>query len=176
LVTTALAAAAPPADPYLWLESLDTKGSMNWVRQQNAVSMRALTVAPSFQAMNTRFLAILNSEARIPHVTKHGDFYYNLWRDSKHERGLWRRTTLAEYRKSAPAWETVLDIDSLATAEKQNWFWGGAQVLPTDETRALVSISRGGADAQVIREFDLSTKSFVKGGFELPESKSNLDW
>src|SRR6185295_8442620 len=75
-----------------------------------------------------------------------------------------------------PAWETVLDIDSLATAEKQNWFWGGAQVLPTDPTRALVSISRGGADAQVIREFDLTTKTFVSGGFELPESKSNLDW
>ena len=176
LVTTALSAAAPPADPYLWLEALDSKASMGWIRQQNAVSLHALTGSPSFQAMNDRFLAILNSEARIPYVTKHGDYYYNLWRDSKHERGLWRRTTLDEYRKPSPAWETVLDIDSLAAAEHQNWFWGGAQVLPTDETRALVSISRGGADAEVVREFDLSTKTFVKGGFELPESKSNLDW
>ena len=170
------ATAAPPADPYLWLENLDGEASMTWIRQQNQVSLHALTTAPSFQAMNSRFLAILNSEARIPYVTKHGDLYYNLWRDSKHERGLWRRTTLEEYRKASPAWETVLDIDALAAAEKENWFWGGAQVLPTDPTRALVSISRGGADAQVIREFDLTTKTFVKGGFELPESKSNLDW
>jgi prolyl oligopeptidase len=39
-----------------------------------------------------------------------------------------------------------------------------------------VSLSRGGADAQVTREFDLGTKSFVRDGFTLPEAKSNSGW
>ncbi len=175
-VTAMSAAATPPADPNLWLENLDGKPSMDWVRRQNAITLHALAETPAFQAMNAHFLSILNSDARIPYVTKHGDYLYNFWRDAKHERGVFRRTTFAEYRKTSPAWETVIDVDSLAAAEKQNWFWGGAEVLPTDSTRALVSLSRGGADAKVVREFDLATKTFVKGGFELPESKSNLSW
>jgi len=175
-VTVASAATPPSSDPWLSLENLDSPASMSWVRKQNAVTLHALAESPSFQAMNSRFLAILDSDARIPYVVKHGDALYNFWRDSKHPRGLWRRTSLAEYRKASPAWETVIDVDALAATEKQNWFWGGAQVLPTDSTRALISLSRGGADAKVVREFDLSTKAFVKDGFELPESKSDVGW
>ncbi len=170
------AIAAPADDPYLWLESIDGKRSMEWIQQQNKITLHDLAESPSFKAMDEHFLTILNSEARIPLVTKYGDLYYNFWRDSKHERGIWRRTTLDEYRKAEPAWETVLDIDSLAKAENENWFWGSADVLPTDNSRCLISISRGGADAKVIREFDLTTKTFVKGGFELPESKSDAGW
>jgi prolyl oligopeptidase len=170
------ALAAPAADPYLWLESVDGKASLDWIQQHNKVSLAQLAQSPSFQAMNTRFLTILDSDARIPEVAKHGDRYYNFWRDGKHPRGLWRRTTLDEYRKAEPAWETVLDVDSLAKVENENWFWGGAEALPTDPTRALVSLSRGGADANVIREFDLSAKGFVPGGFSMPESKGSLGW
>jgi prolyl oligopeptidase len=39
-----------------------------------------------------------------------------------------------------------------------------------------VSLSRGGADAVVIREFDVNTKSFVKDGFVLHEAKSTMNW
>jgi prolyl oligopeptidase len=170
------AAAATPDDPYLWLESVDGPRAVAWIKRHNATCLHALAASPSFTAMNERFLAILNSQARIPYVEKHGDRYYNLWRDARHERGLWRRTTLAEYRKADPAWETVLDLDSLARIEKENWFWGGASVLPTDSSRALISLSRGGADANVVREFDLSARTFVKGGFALPESKSDMGW
>lgn len=168
--------AGAAADPYLWLENVTGKRALAWVGQQDAKSTAALTVTPSFQSMNTHFLDILNSTARIPYVEKIGDAYYNFWRDKDHERGLWRRTTLAEYRKDAPAWETVLDLDALGKAEGESWVWKGSTTLRPANTRCLVSLSRGGADAVVVREFDLITKAFVPGGFSLPEGKSDVSW
>jgi prolyl oligopeptidase len=42
--------------------------------------------------------------------------------------------------------------------------------------RAIVHLSRGGADAVVLREFDLTTREFVGDGFNLPESKGSTSW
>jgi prolyl oligopeptidase len=70
----------------------------------------------------------------------------------------------------------VLDLDVLGKAENVNWVWHGAQALKPDYQRALVSLSRGGADAAEVREFDLVTKSFIKDGFTLPEAKSQVSW
>ncbi|WP_455429918.1 prolyl oligopeptidase family serine peptidase [Microvirga aerilata] len=39
-----------------------------------------------------------------------------------------------------------------------------------------MSLSRGGADAVVTREFDLVEKRFVEGGFALPEAKGGAAW
>src|SRR5262245_41967119 len=114
-------------DSYLWLEDVTGARAMDWVKERNAESTRELTGTPEFQTMESRFLAILDSNAKIPYVGKIGDFYYNLWQDKDHARGVWRRTTLAEYRKEHPAWETVLDLDSLSQAEKESWVWHGAQ-------------------------------------------------
>lgn len=172
----AIAAAAPTTDPWLWLEDVSGKRALSWVEQRNQECTRELTGSKEFGALDARFLDILNSDARIPEVKKIGDRYYNFWRDAKHERGVWRRTALEEYRKAAPVWETVLDLDSLAAAEKENWVWNGADPLPPDYARCLMMFSRGGADANVVREFDLKMKTFVAGGFSLPESKSNAAW
>ena len=171
---SALAAAAE--DPGLWLEEVTGKKALDWVARQNQESTGELAGSPEFKALDARFLGILNSDARIPGVEKIGDRYYNFWRDQQHERGIWRRTTLDEYRKAAPAWETVIDVDSLARAEGQNWVWEGAAVLAPAYRRCLVSLSRGGADATAVREFDLVTRSFVPDGFALPESKSEVSW
>jgi prolyl oligopeptidase len=176
LASPVIVRAAAPPDSALWLEEVTGKRALEWVAGKNRVSTHALTGTADFKKMNDRFLAIANSDARIPYVTRIGDLYYNFWRDQKHERGLWRRTTLDEYRKASPHWETVLDLDSLAAAEKDNWVWEGADALPPDYTRCLVSLSRGGADARVTREFDFVTRTFVAGGFTVPESKSYLGW
>jgi prolyl oligopeptidase len=176
LALPSVAAAAPPDDPWQWLEDVTGKRALSWVERQNKESTGELAGSPEFKALDTRFLDILNSEEKIPFVSKIGDRYYNFWRDAKHERGLWRRTTFEEYRKAAPAWETVIDLDSLAAIEKENWVWHGAQPLPPDYRLCLVNLSRGGADADVVREFDLTTRSFVQGGFALPESKSGASW
>src|SRR5262249_54586136 len=110
-----------PDDPYQWLEEVTGSRPMVWVKERNAESVGELTRSRSFQELDRQLLEILDSDARIPMVSKHGAFYYNFWRDRKNPRGLWRRTTLEEYRKAKPSWEIVLDLDELAKIEKENW-------------------------------------------------------
>ena len=163
-------------DPYLWLEDVEGKKALDWVRGENAVSTKILEASKDFAPIKNKLRAILDSKDKIPYISKQGKFYYNFWRDDKHVRGLWRRTTLEEYKKEKPEWEAVIDLDKLAKDEKENWVWSGYQILYHDYDRALVELSRGGTDASVIREFDLTKKEFVKDGFKLPEAKSDVAW
>src|SRR5215471_16081336 len=144
-------------DPYLWLEDVGGDKALAWVKARNAESTGELTKTEGFKKLEERLLRILDSTDKIPFVSKDGEFYYNFWRDAKNKRGLWRRTTLAEYRKAKPAWETVIDLDKLGEEEKENWVWHGVTFLHPEYKRCLVSLSRGGADAAVVREFDVTT-------------------
>jgi prolyl oligopeptidase len=174
----AMNAYAEPAatDPNQWLEAVEDEKALAWAAEQNAESVDELTRSGDFKRIEKRTLEILDSDEKIAYVNKMGDYYYNFWRDAEHVRGLWRRTTLDEYRKAEPAWETVLDIDALAAAEKENWVYSGADCLEPENRLCLLSLSRGGADASVVREFDTVTKTFVEGGFELAEAKSGASW
>lgn len=163
-------------DPHLWLEEVAGDKALDWVRQQNARSEAELAATPQFKTLEREILSILDSDAKIPAVEKIGAHYYNFWKDAQHPRGLWRRTTLEEYRKPRPNWETVLDLDALNREEGENWVWHGAQCLRPDYRRCLVALSRGGADADVTREFDLERKRWVEGGFFRPEAKGALAW
>jgi len=163
-------------DPYMWLEDVTGERSMTWVKAQNAVSTVELEAVPGFAAMRARILAILDSKEKIPWVAKRGKYLVNLWQDEAHPRGLWRRTTLAEYKKAAPKWEVLLDLDALGKSENESWVWQGADCLYPKYERCLLSLSRGGADAVVVREFDVEKKAFVADGFNLPEAKSAIGW
>ncbi|PRC47848.1 S9 family peptidase, partial [Mycobacterium sp. ITM-2017-0098] len=140
-----------------------------------------------FEQMRAEALEVLDTDARIPYVRRRGEYLYNFWRDAKNQKGLWRRTTLESYRTGeagdAPSgeeqktqWDVIIDIDELARADNQNWVWAGADVIEPDHSLALISLSRGGSDAAVVREFDMRTRTFVDGGFELPEAKSQVSW
>ncbi len=168
--------AAAAADPYLWLEGVTDEKALDWVRERNAKAEAEIASTPEFQKLETDLRAILDSEARIPGVQKIGTHYYNFWKDKQNPQGLWRRTTLAEYRKPDPKWETVIDLDALNAAEKENWVWHGAECLKPKYERCLISMSRGGSDADVTREFDLDAKTWVQDGFFRPEAKGGLQW
>lgn len=163
-------------DPYLWLEEVEGEKALDWVRQRNAKSTETLQSDPTFDELQNDLLAILDSDDRIPSVSKRGDFYYNFWQDGQHPRGIWRRTTLDEYRKEKPEWDVLLDLDKVAADEDENWVWSGSSLLRPDYDRAMINLSRGGADATVTREFDLTTRSFVADGFQRPESKGSMGW
>ena len=163
-------------DPYAWLEDVTGDKAIDWVKARNAKSQAVMEADPRFNELREDLLAILDSDARIPFVSKQGDFYYNFWRDKKNERGLWRRTTLDQYKQKDPKWEVILDLDALGKAEKENWVWKGASLLRPDYQRALVTLSRGGADADVTREFDMATRQFVTDGFSRPEAKGSMNW
>ena len=163
-------------DPYLWLEETDSTKALDWVKARNAESVKAYGSSADFEKTRDEILEVMDSDARIPYVTKMGEYYYNFWKDKAHPRGLWRRTTLAEYRKEHPKWETLIDVDALGKAEGVSWVWEGDNCLKPEYRHCLIFLSRGGADAQVMREFDLKTKSFVSDGFTLPEAKQQVTW
>ncbi|KAB8045428.1 prolyl oligopeptidase family serine peptidase [Janthinobacterium aquaticum] len=169
-------AANPPTDPLQWLEDISGERPMDWVRTHNAVTVKELQSQPGFAALDARLKTILNSKERIAYVSKEGDYYYNFWRDAQHVRGIWRRTTLAQYQAADTQWETVIDLDALAASEGENWVWGGVSCLYPKGERCLVSLSRGGGDAKVVREYDVAKRAFVDDGFKLPEAKGSASW
>lgn len=162
-------------DPHLWLEDIDGVEALTWVRARNETTVTEFTDARCEQ-MRIEALEVLDTDTRIPYVRRRGEFLYNFWRDATNPRGLWRRTTLDSYRSATTAWDVIIDVDALAATDQENWVWSGADVIDPDRTRALVSLSRGGSDATVVREFDMATRSFVVGGFELAEAKSRMSW
>ncbi|QAY68715.1 prolyl oligopeptidase family serine peptidase [Xylanimonas protaetiae] len=172
-------------DPYAWLEDVEGAAALAWVRERNAHAHHAVGSGPAFEATEAAILEVLDSEDRIPDVSRIGPHLYNFWRDAAHPRGLWRRTTPESYRTDSPGWETVLDLDALGEAEGTAWVWHGASLLrPTPEQlaagepwrRALVDLSVAGSDADVTREFDVVAREFVAGGFERAEAKGGLAW
>jgi prolyl oligopeptidase len=171
------AANAQPAadDPYLWLEEIDSAQVRAWVEARNRETVSALCDT-QFEEDRVAVLDILNAPDRIPWVQQRGRLVYNFWQDAEHRKGLWRRTTLASYRSENPDWETLLDVDLLAKTEAEDWVWRGCATMAPEHRRGLVHLSRGGADAAVIREFDLAEKRFVDGGFYLSEAKGGADW
>ncbi len=174
--TTAAPAATDADDPYLWLEDIHGEKAMAWVETENARSLAVLKGDPRYEAFHQDALKIVNATDRIPDPELIGTTVYNFWQDPANVRGLWRRTTPASYATAAPTWETVIDLDKLSTDEKENWVWGGANCPPPTYRRCLVHLSDGGEDAKTIREFDLQTRSFVDGGFNLSRSKQDVDW
>jgi prolyl oligopeptidase len=163
-------------DPFAYMEEVMGVRALDWVKAQNVVSNQLLTATPTYNADKAAVLSVLNNRDRIPDVKRRGNFFYNLLRDDQYKVGLWRRTTLDEYRKAKPQWESILDLDALAKTEKENWVWAGANCNASNHDQCLISLSRGGADANVTREFDLKTREFVKDGFVLPEAKARVDW
>ena len=163
-------------DPYRWLEDIDGAPAVEWVTARNAETLAGLGSGPRFERLRADLLAVLDSAGRIPYPTWHGDHLYNLWRDEEHPRGVWRRTTLDEYRKVEPDWQVLIDIDALAEREGENWVWQDVEFLRPGGARCLVALSRGGSDAAVVREFDLASGLFVADGFTLPEAKSGVAW
>jgi len=164
------------SDSFLWLEEVNGKEAMDWVNAHNAPTLKALKEGPFFQKVEPELRKIVLAKDRVPTPSIVNGMIYNFWQDEVNVRGVWRRTTMDEYKKTNPNWETILDIDQLAKQENENWVYNGGACLAPKFDRCILSLSRAGKDATVRREFDVSTKSFVKDGFYLPEAKSSVDW
>ena len=178
----AMASVAPPAPPvvknedFLYLEQIYDEKSLAFARAHNAVSEKTLAADPGFAALQQRLFSIYSSKERIPSPTVVNDMIRNFWTDSEHPRGLWRQTSIADYKKPKPTWTTLLDIDELGNSEKQSFVFHGASCLHPLRKKCLVHLSKGGGDAEVVREFDVDTKTFVKNGFVLSEAKHRVYW
>jgi prolyl oligopeptidase len=163
-------------DPYLWLEAVDDEKSLDWVRAENASTAKRLKSSPLFEELYAQAKTVLNSSSRLPEVNQEGDWLYNFWRDEKNPRGVYRRTSLAQFSTDHPEWEVVIDIDALSVKEDKQWVFKGMSCLPEHPEHCLVRLSPGGGDAVVSREFNSVDKTFVKDGFFLPLAKGGASW
>lgn len=164
------------ADDHLALEAVDGAEGMAFVARSNERALATLESDPRYEPFRQQAEAILTATDRIPAPSFLGHGIGNFWQDATNPKGIWRRTTLESYASGNTQWETLLDIDALARTEGRDWVFKGASCLPPAETRCLVNLSDGGKDAVVVREFDLTTKAFVDGGFALPEGKHRISW
>jgi prolyl oligopeptidase len=179
LALPAVGAAMTPdsaKDPNLWLEAVSSPRALDWVNEQNARSLGVLKGDPHYATFYQQALAIAEAQDRVPVPMQLNGQIFNFWQDASQVRGLWRRTSLDDYRTAAPHWTPVLDVDALAKAEHANWVWKGANCLEPEERFCLTALSDGGEDAVVEREFDVARAGFVATGFSLPHSKMNVDW
>lgn len=176
LLADAAVSAETPQDPFLWLEDVEGEEALAWVEGRNEVALGYLESRPLFGPLQSSALETLDSAERIPQPALRGDRVYNFWQDADNRRGVWRRMPLTAYAHGGRDWEVLLDLDALAEEEGEDWVWKGASCLPPDYRRCLVNLSRGGADATVVREFDTVAGRFVEDGFRLPEAKHRVSW
>ena len=162
-------------DPYLWLENIHGAQPLEWVKAQNARSTAILQADPRYQKDYDAILGVMDATDRIPYGDLDHQYLFNFWQDAQHPKGVWRRTSIADYAKAAPDWDILLDLDQLAADERENWVWKGAECTPSLK-HCLLHLSRGGGDAAVVREFDPAAKAFVKDGFQLVEAKSSISY
>ncbi|KXI29297.1 prolyl oligopeptidase family serine peptidase [Paraglaciecola hydrolytica] len=160
----------------LWLEEVEGEQALTKVNAWNKRTLDKLTTDPRFTQYQQAALDIVNATDKIAYGSYRGDKVYNFWQDETQVRGLLRRTTLSEYAKTQPAWENLLDIDELAKTEGKNWVYKGSECLQSNYDRCMLSLSNGGKDAIEMREWDHQTKSFVKDGFTIPESRTGISW
>ncbi|MGP6174767.1 prolyl oligopeptidase family serine peptidase [Corynebacterium sp. A21] len=156
---------------------IDSEEALNWAKAWSQRTEDSVAADPLRAQLQERILTALDSDDRIAYVSRRGDTLFNFWRDAAHPRGLWRTTDLASYLSGDPEWRVLIDVDALAAEEDENWVWKGAVVRRPATDRALIRLSRGGADAVVVREFDLLSGAFItENAFALPEAKSDLSW
>ncbi|WP_366519516.1 prolyl oligopeptidase family serine peptidase [uncultured Erythrobacter sp.] len=167
----------PDEDPYIWLEEARSDEALAWVTAENERTLGELEEDPRFETLKAEALAIFDSEDRIPFVSFRPDGLYNFWQDKENPKGLLRRTSVESYQSENPEWETVLDVDALAAAEGKEWVYKGSTCLPPKMEMCMIALSDGGEDATIMREFNMTTKEFVEGGFELSEkSQGGVQW
>ena len=99
----ALGAAPATDDPFQWLEEVQGENALAWVKEQNAKTLRVLEARPEYKPIYDKTLEILDSKDKIPTPELLGDHRLQLLEGRAHERGIWRRTTLASYRTATPA-------------------------------------------------------------------------
>ena len=156
LINVGNAAAPLPDDPFIWLEEAHSERAMNWVKAENAKTAGVLEQDPRFKLLFQDAKVIAEAKDRIPEPVRIRGQIFNFWQDGEHAHGIWRETSLADFKTEMPHWRTVIDLDALSQSEKANWFWKGAVCHEPEQQRCIVNLSDGGEDAVTLREFDLA--------------------
>jgi prolyl oligopeptidase len=165
-----------PPDKFLWLEDTYSPRAMDWVKAEDARSLKVLETDPHYSSNYAEALKVAVAPDRLPEPDQRGGEIYNLWRDADHLNGIYRKTSLSNYLTANPTWKTVIDYDALGKQDNVKWVSKGLDCLYPGDRYCLVTLSAGGEDADTQREFDLKSGQFVAEGFTLPHSKQDVSW
>ncbi|MBW0447551.1 prolyl oligopeptidase family serine peptidase [Paraburkholderia phenoliruptrix] len=164
-------------DPFLWLEALDDPKALAWVEQQNARTRGAWCSGAPFETLRQRLADAYLPRERPVIPDRWKEWAYDLWQDESNPKGLWRRTSWAAWRAGKPDWQNLIDFDALGAAEGTPWVCVELDILYPDGDRALITMSPGGSDALVVREFDIDARRFVDDGFAISKAgKHTASW
>jgi len=164
-------------DPFLSLEALDNPDALAWVEAQNARTRAAWCSGKPFDTLRQRLADAYLPRERPVIPDRWREWAYDLWQDERNPRGIWRRTAWSAWRSGAPVWQNLLDFDALGAAEKTPWVCVDLDILYPDGDRALITMSPGGSDALVVREFDIEARCFVDAGFAIAKAgKHTASW
>ncbi|WP_144146093.1 prolyl oligopeptidase family serine peptidase [Paraburkholderia sp. BCC1884] len=164
-------------DPFLSLEVLDDPDALAWVEQQNARTRAAWCSSAEFDTLRQRLADAYLPRERPVIPDRWKEWAYDLWQDERNPKGIWRRTTWAAWRSGTHVWQNLIDFDALGAAEGTPWVCAELDILYPDGDRALITLSPGGSDALVVREFDLDAQRFVEDGFVIPKAgKHTASW
>jgi prolyl oligopeptidase len=142
------------ADPYRWLEDLDSADTAAWITAQNKVTFGYLDSLPGREAIRKRLTELWDYQ-RTGLPTLEAD---NLW--FQQNSGLQRQAPL--YRQTAPNAKAVLVLDPNTLSPDGSVQM--AQWAPSPDGRLLAySLAPGGSDVQDIHVRDLATGQDVPG-------------
>ena len=159
-----------------YLEIVEGPEALKFAHKNNDYSNERLKSDSRYTPTFDEILRIVSAKDKLPAFYLMNNEIYNFWQDNVHIKGILRKSDIAGFNAKKPHWKTVLDIDLLAKTEKKNWVYKGISCLEPDYRICLISLSDGGKDAVVTREFSLKTLKFIDGGFIVPESKSSAAW
>lgn len=158
-------------DKYLYLEDVHAADAVKWADQQTNKAVPYLKSSSVYGDMHAETCDILGREETQKFANiRDDDFAYYFETNAKYPLGVLMRMPADDYLNGQDSWEILLDVGLIAKKESTNWSYGGSKLSPNYK-RLLIALSPDGGDAQILREFDIRTKSFVKGGFEVDVGK-----
>jgi Serine proteases of the peptidase family S9A len=160
---------------FLWLEELNSAESLAWVQKENALSVEAMKTYSGFQQHLEEGVEIYSSKNQLGCREIHNNFVYKVDKSEKSPIGKWVRQPYEDFKRGSSDWELLIDFDEYSKEHGKMWSFGYALFSPNNK-RAMIKISLEDGDRRWSREFDMTTKKFVEGGFELPLSKVDTAW
>jgi prolyl oligopeptidase len=136
------------ADPYRWLEDLDSPDVAAWVAAQNAVTDAHLDTLPLRQRLKQRLTELWNYPRTGVPVVENGRLFYFKNSGLQRQAPIYMRTGMFD----APA--LVLDPNVLSPDGSTSL----AQFAPSPDARLLAyAVAEGGADWETVRVRKLAT-------------------
>lgn len=137
------------ADPYRWLEELDSDETRAWIEAQNALTQRHLDAIPQRAALRQRLEQLWNYERYTPYE-RHGDLYAYMRND-----GLQNQAVLYVTDKPGGGEARVLLDPNTLSSDGTVAFKGGE--FSRDGKLFAYGLSSGGSDWEQWRVLDVAS-------------------